>query len=79
MSNRGWTQQAINETVNNPFTTRVSSNLKTGNPATAFFNKNGSYIVRDNVTGELVQGSHLNLIGSWSPDKNIVSGVQSGI
>ncbi len=43
-----------------------------GNPATAYFNQDGSYVVRDDVTGELVQVSDRTNPPNWIPDDTIV-------
>ncbi|VAW42615.1 hypothetical protein MNBD_GAMMA01-1390 [hydrothermal vent metagenome] len=72
---RGWTQDNIDNVVNNPHTTRESINRETGNRATAYIRKDGHYIVRDDSTGKLVQASDTNRIigldptkGHWVPD-----------
>ncbi|NJL12483.1 MAG: hypothetical protein HC913_05475 [Microscillaceae bacterium] len=72
MGRRGWTKELIHETVNNPFTTRVASNKATGNAATAYFQKNGSYIVKDNITNEVIQISN-RLDSKWVPDATIIN------
>jgi hypothetical protein len=72
MGRRGWTKELIHETVNNPFTTRVASNRATGNAATAYFQKNGSYIVKDNITNEVIQISN-RLDPKWVPDATIIN------
>jgi RHS repeat-associated protein len=73
---RGWTQSSIDSVVNRPAATGRTTNLATGNPATAYFNQDGHYVVRDNVTGALVQTSHQNYPigngpGQWSVDSRI--------
>lgn len=73
LARRGWTREAINETVNNPFTTRAATNRATGNAATAFFRKDGSHVIRDNVTGDLVQMSDRANPANWIPDSSIVN------
>jgi hypothetical protein len=47
----------MDDVVKKPYTTREAINKATGNPATAYYNKAGDYVVVDNVTGELVQVS----------------------
>ena len=69
---RRWTKELIQEVVNNPFTKREAVNRATGNAATAFFTKEGAYVVRDNVTGELVQVSD-KFDPGWIPDKSIIN------
>ena len=72
MSKRGWTETSVKDTVNNAFTTRGSKNLANNSPATAYFNKDGSYVVVDNVTKEVVQISN-RLDPKWIPDSNIIN------
>ncbi len=72
MAGRGWTKELIHNTVNNPFTTRVATNRATGNTATAYFQKNGSYIVKDNVTNHVIQISN-RLDPKWIPDATIIN------
>lgn len=76
LSKRGWSKKSINEVVNKPFTTRKATNKATGNTATAYFREDGHYIVRDDVTGDLVQMSDTNINvgkgeGQWMPDSAI--------
>ncbi|WFN89107.1 hemagglutinin repeat-containing protein [Agrobacterium pusense] len=62
---RGWDRNSINETIAQPqrtVTTRdTRHNPETGvrndDPATAFINRDGSYVVRNNRTGDIVQVS----------------------
>ena len=70
MNKRGWTIQSINDTVEYPYTTRQSTNLATGNSATVFYKKDGSYIIVDDTTNEIVQISNCN-DPNWVPDPNI--------
>ena len=72
MARRGWTQQSINNTVNNPYTIRAAINRATGNPATAFYTREGAYVVRDNVTGQIIQISNRFDL-KWVPDGTIVN------
>jgi hypothetical protein len=44
--------------------------MANGNSATAYFNKDGSYIVRDDVTGDVIQVSNRN-DANWIPDATI--------
>jgi len=76
LSRRGWSQNSVDNLVNNPHTTRESINKATGNKATAYFRKNGHYVVRDDVTGDIVQMSDTKLIvgagqEQWRPDTSI--------
>jgi len=72
MGGRGWTKELIHGTVNSPFTTRAATNRATGNAATAFFTKEGAYVVRDNVTGQIIQVSN-RLDPRWIPDATIIN------
>ncbi len=71
LTSRGWDQSSIDDIVNNPVHTSTATNRTTGNEATAYFDASGSYIVRDNVTGDLVQMSNRN-DPNWIPDATIV-------
>jgi len=73
---RGWSQKSIDDLVNNPYTTREAINKATGNKATAFFRKDGHYVVRDDLTGNIVQMSDTKVSvgtgpGQWMPDSSI--------
>ncbi|WP_339061077.1 colicin E5-related ribonuclease [Tepidibacillus marianensis] len=72
MSKRGWSETTVRDTVDNAFTTRSSTNLANNNPATAYFNKDGSYVVVDNVRKEVVQISDKFDL-NWKPDPNIIN------
>lgn len=72
MKKRGWDKNLVNQTVDKPYTTRVSKNLATGNSATVYYDKSGHYVVVDDVTNEVVQISH-RFIPDWAPDKNIIN------
>jgi RHS repeat-associated protein len=72
MARRGWTKELIHEVVNNPFTKRAALNRATGNAATAFFTKEGSYIVKDDITNEVIQVSD-KTDPNWIPDATIVN------
>jgi RHS repeat-associated protein len=72
INSRGWSNDSIANTINKPYTTRVATNRATGNSATAFYNQNGSYIIRDNVTGKVVQVSDI-ANPNWTPDPSIIN------
>lgn len=72
MGGRGWTKELIHGTVNSPFTTRAATNRATGNAATAFFTKEGTYVVQDNVTGQIIQVNN-RLDPKWIPDATIIN------
>jgi Colicin E5 ribonuclease domain len=68
---RGWSEASIRETVQNPHATSAATNKATGNSATAYFNSDGTYVVIDDVTGDLVQLSDRTNPGAWVPDPTI--------
>jgi RHS repeat-associated protein len=79
MPKRGWNKEAVKETYEKPFTTRPSVD-RTGSPspdtwepATAYFNQDGTYVVVNDNTGKVVQISDNNKVraGSWAPDRDI--------
>ena len=72
LSKRGWTWDSAQDVVKNRYTTSAATNKVTGNPATAYFNKAGDYIVVDNVTGGLVQASQFGN-ALWIPDATIIN------
>lgn len=77
LGQRGWSADSVNDLVNNPFTTRAAINRANGNPATAFIRADGHYVVRDNVTADVVQMSDTRVTigmgeGQWRPDSSIV-------
>jgi len=47
-------------------------NKANGNPATAYYDEAGNYVVRDNVTGAIVQYSEFGNT-DWIPDSSIVN------
>ncbi|MBU3978754.1 hypothetical protein KJ980_07190 [Patescibacteria group bacterium] len=67
MGTRGWTQEAIETLIKNPAKTidvtdtrHLPSGTQLNDPATAFINKDGSYVIRNNKTGDVVQVSNRN-------------------
>lgn len=72
MSKRGWTDDLLKSTRNNSFTTREALNKATGNKATAYFNKDGSYIVIDDITNDIIQISN-RFDPNWFPDPTIIN------
>jgi RHS repeat-associated protein len=68
---RGWSDAGIRETVQTPHATRAATNKATGKPATAYFNRDGSHVVVDDVTGDLVQLSDRTNPRAWVPDPTI--------
>lgn len=72
MERRGWSEESFRETIDSPYTTRKSKNLSTGNDATVYYKEDGSYIIVDDVTNEVVQVSDANNPEEWIPDSNII-------
>ncbi len=68
---RGWTQESVQNTVDEPYTTRPSLNRDTNNPATAYFNIDGSHVVRDDITNDIIQVS--DRTRAWIPDQDIIN------
>ncbi|PLR85757.1 colicin E5-related ribonuclease, partial [Bacillus sp. V33-4] len=63
MKKRGWDDDSINNTINSPSRTvitrdtRWTNNGKMDDPATAYIRNDGSYVVRNDRTGDIVQVS----------------------
>ena len=72
LNNRGWTSTLIQDIVDNAYTTRRSHFKGTGNQATAYYHVNGSYVVVDDVTNEVVQISKWDF-PEWIPDASIIN------
>ena len=72
MNSRGWTEDLIRNTVDNPYTIRTSVNKATGNSATVFYTQQGSYVIVDDVTKAIVQISDNINPSTWAPDLSIV-------
>lgn len=70
LGNRGWSDNLIDNTISNPVSTSAAMNKATGNSATAFFTKGGSYVVRENITGTIIQISD-RTDPLWIPDSTI--------
>ena len=72
ISKRGWTKDLVIDTIDNPYTIRTSVNRATGNSATVYYTKRGSYVIVDDITKAVVQvGDNINPT-TWIPDSNIV-------
>ena len=74
MVKRGWTPDMINESLNNPVRTipwqdtrYLSGGGRVNDPATAYYYRGGGYVVRNNVTGDIVQVSDRNDPGWMAP------------
>ena len=70
MGERGWTEKTIANTQKSAIHTSKALNKATGNPATAYFNADGSHVVVDDITKEIIQISDKNDLG-WIPDLTI--------
>jgi RHS repeat-associated protein len=66
LSGRGWTENMINEVVNNPYTVRQGLNKANGNVTDIFYQKNGSYVSVDRGTKDIIQISNRN-DKNWIP------------
>ncbi len=69
MPKRGWNETSIKDTLENPAKTVKTtdtrfkadgSGLRLNDPATAYYSKDGGYVVRNDVTGDIVQVSDRN-------------------
>ncbi len=67
MGKRGWTKESVEELMENPsriVPTRDTRHLPGGgrmdDPATAFIGKDGHYVVKNDLTGDIVQVSNKN-------------------
>ncbi len=72
MNNRGWTKDSVTDTVDDAFTTRKAANRATGNSATVYYNKDGSHVIVDDITNEIVQVSDKFDV-NWKPDDSIIN------
>jgi hypothetical protein len=68
MGPRGWTEESVADTVKNPAQTHSVWDFTTGDkqPATAYVQHGGGYVVVNDATGEIVQVSDLGS-SSWKP------------
>lgn len=76
MKKRGWDDKTVDDTINNPHRTAPTrdtrykpdgSGQRNNDPATAYVRKDGSYVVRNDKTGEIVQVSNRNDPGWKNP------------
>lgn len=72
MNRRGWDGSSIDDTISNPHATSPAINKTTGGGSTAYFNKDGSYVVRDNASNNIIQISNRN-DPNWIPDSTITN------
>lgn len=70
MQARGWDEGSVQETIKNPHKTAQAIDRTSNNePATAYFNKEGHHVVRNDKTGRVVQVSNKN-DPNWKPDQS---------
>jgi RHS repeat-associated protein len=74
MSGRGWTTQLIQDTLNNPANKVVARDTRhlpgggaMNDPATAYIRGDRSYVIRNDLTGDIVQISNRNKANWKSP------------
>lgn len=60
VAQRGWTNDSIAKTINNPYKIDTSVNKYTGNPVTIYFKDKTHYVAVDNGTGKVIQVSNRN-------------------
>jgi RHS repeat-associated protein len=75
MAKRGWNREAVDKLIANPHSTRAvrdtrhsPSGVKVNDPATAYINRQGHYVIRNNRTGDVVQVSNrhdLDWVSPW--------------
>ena len=76
MERRGWADELIKDTIRSPMQTgetvdhRTVGDQKRDEPATAYFRADGSYVVRNDRTKEIVQLSDRH-DPNWTPDDRI--------
>jgi RHS repeat-associated protein len=55
---RGWSEESINDTLVHPVDTAATVDLMTNQPGTVYYRSDGHYVVRNDITGELIQVSN---------------------
>lgn len=67
MGKRGWSQTDIDDTIKNPSRTVQTTDTrwnpdgtKNNDPATAYYDADGNYVIRNDRTGDIVQVSDKN-------------------
>lgn len=70
VARRGWTADAIGRAIRRPVATGRTVDRATGQPATAYFVSHNQYVVRNDVTGQIVQVSDLRN-PNWMVDRAI--------
>ncbi len=69
---RRWNADLIDDVISRPIHTSPAWNKAKNTPATAFFEKDGSHVVRDNITSEIIQISKRG-DPNWMPDATIAN------
>jgi len=57
---RGWTPTTIDKTIQRPVETAMSVDYATNDPATVYYRADGHLVVRNDITGEVIQFSNTN-------------------
>ena len=52
----------IDDVLARPAQTMKTIDLRTGQPATAYYRPDGNYLVRNDVTGDVIQMSNVNAL-----------------
>jgi filamentous hemagglutinin len=78
MTKRGWTEELIEDTLNNPDKTNFVRDTRyrpDGNrmnePATVYIRSDSNYVIRNDITGDIVQISDCNNPNWKSPFNDI--------
>lgn len=74
LSKRGWTVESVQELISNPSRTAETADTRNNpdgsinnDPATAYIDEDGSYVVQNDETGDIVQVSDRSNSGWLSP------------
>ena len=77
MEKRGWDEKTMKDTISNPTRTGTtrdtrynSDGVRNDDPATAYFDSDGNYVVKNDKTGDIVQVSDKN-DPNWKTDDSI--------
>ncbi len=60
LNNRGWNVDSVDKLISRPYTIRQAGHTYDNNYATAFFRRDGHYVVRDNRNQKLIHVSNTN-------------------
>jgi RHS repeat-associated protein len=67
VADRGWTNESIANTINNPYKTGTTTNQYTGNSVTLYYSDKVHYVAVDNGTGKVIQVADLAK-SNWKMD-----------